>query len=70
VVKAFYLGTMDTGQKLEKVVKHRRSMFPIPCRTWFSAQTSRPRSRGIGFGRQVRSTACTGKSSRSQHGLP
>jgi hypothetical protein len=30
VVKAFYLGTMDTGQKLEKVVKARRSKFSIP----------------------------------------
>ncbi|KAF2191498.1 vacuolar protein sorting-associated protein Vps17 [Zopfia rhizophila CBS 207.26] len=26
VVKAFYLGTMETGQKLEKVVKSRRSL--------------------------------------------
>ncbi|KAF2742872.1 vacuolar protein sorting-associated protein-like protein vps17 [Sporormia fimetaria CBS 119925] len=26
IVKAFYLGTMDTQQKLEKVVKHRRSL--------------------------------------------
>lgn len=26
VVKMFYLGTMDTGQKLDKVVKTRRSM--------------------------------------------
>jgi hypothetical protein len=25
VVKAFYLGTMEAEQKLEKVVKHRRS---------------------------------------------
>lgn len=25
IVKAFYLGTMETEQKLEKVVKHRRS---------------------------------------------
>ena len=25
IVKAFYLGTMDTEQKIEKVVKHRRS---------------------------------------------
>jgi len=29
VVKAFYLGTMEAEQKLEKVVKHRRSrLFP------------------------------------------
>jgi hypothetical protein len=27
VVKAFYLGTMEAEQKLEKVVKHRRSEF-------------------------------------------
>ncbi|KAF2808951.1 vacuolar protein sorting-associated protein Vps17 [Mytilinidion resinicola] len=26
IVKAFYLGTMATGQKVEKVVKHRRSL--------------------------------------------
>ncbi|KAF2734771.1 vacuolar protein sorting-associated protein-like protein vps17 [Polyplosphaeria fusca] len=26
IVKAFYLGTMDTGQKIEKVVKSRRSL--------------------------------------------
>ena len=25
IVKAFYLGTMEAEQKLEKVVKHRRS---------------------------------------------
>lgn len=29
VVKAFYLGTMEAEQKLEKVVKHRRSEFKI-----------------------------------------
>lgn len=27
VVKAFYLGTMETGQKLDKVVKTRRGKF-------------------------------------------
>lgn len=35
IVKAFYLGTMDTEQKVEKMVKHRRSA-PSPkslCRT-------------------------------------
>lgn len=26
VVKLFYLGTMDTGQKVERVVKQRRSL--------------------------------------------
>lgn len=31
VVKAFYLGTMEAEQKVEKVVKHRRSKL-TPCR--------------------------------------
>jgi len=30
IVKAFYLGTMETGQKLEKLVKARRSKSSIP----------------------------------------
>jgi hypothetical protein len=29
VVKAFYLGTMEAEQKVEKVVKHRRSRLPL-----------------------------------------
>lgn len=32
IVKALYLGAMEAEQKLEKVVKHRRSMLPrTPC---------------------------------------
>lgn len=31
IVKAFYLGTMEAEQKIEKVVKHRRSMSSDPC---------------------------------------
>jgi len=30
VVKLFYLGTMDTGQKLDRVVKARRGKYPLP----------------------------------------
>ena len=31
-VKAFYLGTLDAAQKLEKVVKHRRCKPSLPAR--------------------------------------
>lgn len=30
VVKAFYLGTMDAGQKVDKVVRSRRCMDRLP----------------------------------------
>ena len=30
IVKAFYLGTMETGQKVDRVVKCRRSKSPLP----------------------------------------
>lgn len=29
VVKSFYLGTMDTGQKVDKIVKSRRGQFRV-----------------------------------------
>jgi hypothetical protein len=30
VVKAFYLGTMETGQKVDRMVKSRRGMYGVP----------------------------------------
>lgn len=58
IVKLFYLGTMETGQKVDRVVKARRGGDAISRRTRsrltkLRARSSRIRSRG-----QVRCNAC------------
>jgi hypothetical protein len=57
IVKAFYLGTMEAEQKLEKVVKHRRSRcFPVK-RFGTMLTQYRPGGCGIRPRCQVRSAA-------------
>lgn len=70
-VKLFYLGTMETGQKVDRVVKARRGenhlfMPTLPCiLTHIRSRTSRIRPR-----RQIRSTARPRNPPRPRKRLP
>ena len=65
VVKAFYLGTMEAEQKLEKVVKHRRSRRFLGTRPSIWLTTYRSGRRRIRPRCQVRSAACPRNTRRS-----
>ena len=69
IVKSFYLGTMDTGQKIDRVVKSRKSQY-VQLASNAVLTRFRSRSRRVRLGGQTFSDACPRDPSWIEQRLP